>query len=783
MSRPSPTLLAAVVAGLLSIALPLGGGAYRDDHLAAAGLVLGAVLISAALLHDRHRERVEAALRDRAFQAVLAAAALVLLDTAVRAATSPIEDAARAKVTVAVFAAAAFLASAAISAASERAARMLTDGAVLGIAAVAVLSIGNAGATLSEGLVWPFANHAQLGGLFAAGAVLAFRLPGRDGVGARDLMRLGAAAFLGVAAAATQSRSAFLALAVAALASAAPSVRRRTVVAISAALVAAVVWVGAEGRWNPVRAAGTGPVQDRLAVWSASAKLAAESPLTGAGLGTYGSAIWKHTPEAVGGAIENAHSHPLEVLAERGLPGAIALGALLLLAFRCALAPVPGAMERSLPRRATFAAGALLAQSLVDVSLATSGLVLLTAALLGTACGVAARARGSAQAALGRQRRLPLAISAAGLASIAIAGHWLALTSDRARSQQHAERGDREVALEAARASLARFPVDRVSARRLAESGDLASYERLVALDVYDPYAALGIAVAHETAGRIEEAEAEIRRARALFPLGHAPRRALVDFLARSGRIGEALEEAAALAAAHPTRAADAAISVATIVGNPLLAEPLAPQAPADRRRVAEWMVAHGAPEAALRLLEGANDPASILAAARASTSAGRKAEARALLWPISADPAAALLLADLASSATEIEEAVAALGPHDRDPQVAAKIVALLDRAGRADEAEAKLEALLAAAPDAVPLLEVRLERRTARGDLSGAMEDAQRVIELRPHEARGRLALARLYERRGLVAGARDLYAEALQVAPENAEARAALARLSNR
>jgi Flp pilus assembly protein TadD len=323
--------------------------------------------------------------------------------------------------------------------------------------------------------------------------------------------------------------------------------------------------------------------------------------------------------------------------------------------------------------------------------------------------------------------------------------------------------------------------VDRVSTRRLAESGDLAAYERLASLDVFDPYAALGLAVAHETAERVEEAEAEIRRARVLFPLGYEPSRALVDFLARNGRIAEALEETAAIAEAHPARAADAAISVAAIVGNPMLAEPLAPRAPSDRRRVAEWMLAQGAPEAALRLVEGADDPASILIAARASISAGRTSQARALLRPISTDPAAALLLADLASSTAEIEEAVAALGAGERDPQVAAKIVALLDRAGRAADAEAKLEALLAAAPDAVPLLELRLERRAARGDLAGAMEDAQRVIELRPHEARGRLALARLYERRGLVAGARELYAEALQVAPENAEARAALARLA--
>ena len=76
----------------------------------------------------------------------------------------------------------------------------------------------------------------------------------------------------------------------------------------------------------------------RLAIWRDTIRLAGDFPVTGTGAGTFGKAISVYQTAEPGYAIDQAHNHYLQVMAEGGasllLPGAIAAGFFLLLATR-----------------------------------------------------------------------------------------------------------------------------------------------------------------------------------------------------------------------------------------------------------------------------------------------------------------------------------------------------------------------------------------------------------------------------------------------------------------
>ena len=76
----------------------------------------------------------------------------------------------------------------------------------------------------------------------------------------------------------------------------------------------------------------------RLAIWRDTIRLADDFPVTGTGAGTFGKAISVYQTAEPGYAIDQAHNHYLQVMAEGGasllLPGAIAAGLFLLLASR-----------------------------------------------------------------------------------------------------------------------------------------------------------------------------------------------------------------------------------------------------------------------------------------------------------------------------------------------------------------------------------------------------------------------------------------------------------------
>jgi O-antigen ligase len=76
----------------------------------------------------------------------------------------------------------------------------------------------------------------------------------------------------------------------------------------------------------------------RMAIWRDSIRLAADFPLTGTGAGTFGKAINVYQTAEPGYAIDQAHNHYLQLMAEGGLwlllPGVLAAVLFLVLASR-----------------------------------------------------------------------------------------------------------------------------------------------------------------------------------------------------------------------------------------------------------------------------------------------------------------------------------------------------------------------------------------------------------------------------------------------------------------
>ncbi len=117
----------------------------------------------------------------------------------------------------------------------------------------------------------------------------------------------------------------------------------------------------------------------RIAIWRDTIRLAADFPLTGTGAGTYGRAISVYQTAEPGYAIDQAHNHYLQVVAEGGasllLPSVLAAGIFLLLARRT--------LERDLSSNYLIRAGACagIAGALVQ-SIWETGLTMPANALL-----------------------------------------------------------------------------------------------------------------------------------------------------------------------------------------------------------------------------------------------------------------------------------------------------------------------------------------------------------------------------------------------------------------
>lgn len=184
----------------------------------------------------------------------------------------------------------------------------------------------------------------------------------------------------------------------------------------------------AAGRGEPAAREAATPASaglgDRLALWNAALEMAAEHPLTGVGLGRYRPLLRSHAADL--GYTENAHSFPLQVLAETGLVGLLAaLAAAGALALRlCRLA------VRLEPPAASLALGGLAGLGAFTVAQLTgNGLLLPSGQVLAGLLAGALLALGSAEPKVGAppdagatRRRLLLPLASGVLCLFVVAG-------------------------------------------------------------------------------------------------------------------------------------------------------------------------------------------------------------------------------------------------------------------------------------------------------------------------------------------------------------------------
>jgi len=155
----------------------------------------------------------------------------------------------------------------------------------------------------------------------------------------RFLLAVGAVLVMGASIALTQSRSGMMALAAAISVIAAfviaratsPRVRLAAMVYFAALLVAVVFWTGAGSTVNRFAEAPTA-VAGRLSVWRDAERIAADFPIAGTGLGTFGRAMLVYQTSRRDLMYEQAHNDYLQLAAEGGLlVGVPALIAIVLL--------------------------------------------------------------------------------------------------------------------------------------------------------------------------------------------------------------------------------------------------------------------------------------------------------------------------------------------------------------------------------------------------------------------------------------------------------------------
>ena len=149
-------------------------------------------------------------------------------------------------------------------------------------------------------------------------------------------------------------------------------------------LVVAVVVLGIAGNAMVTKFRGSG-ISDRLYIWSAAWKAITVSPWLGWGLGSFASVYPIFQPETMPLANDLAHSTPLEVMVEVGIPMAFVVYAIFLIPLGMAL---HGALKRNPVHRYLPAAGFAIASvpmlhSTIDFSLQMPAIGYAVSAALG----------------------------------------------------------------------------------------------------------------------------------------------------------------------------------------------------------------------------------------------------------------------------------------------------------------------------------------------------------------------------------------------------------------
>jgi O-antigen ligase len=240
-----------------------------------------------------------------------------------------------------------------------------------------------------------YSIYMTLGGVLAM--VLVAALP-RLALGGRAAVWQAGPWLLGLGALAlTRVRGAWLGFAAGAL-GAALTARRRGLVLGALVAVVALVLAGAPAvRERALRIADPqdDTARDRLAMWRAAIAIAREHPLTGVGPGQVKHVYARYAPpEALRRSTSHVHNTPLQMLAERGVPGLLAwaalFGAFLVRALRLRRALPPAAAEaRALVTGGTLGIVAFLVAGLFEHSFGDTEVLLVACTLMGLVLVVA----------------------------------------------------------------------------------------------------------------------------------------------------------------------------------------------------------------------------------------------------------------------------------------------------------------------------------------------------------------------------------------------------------
>ena len=189
----------------------------------------------------------------------------------------------------------------------------------------------------------------------------------------------------------------------------------------------------------------------------------------------------------------------------------------------------------------------------------------------------------------------------------------------------------------------------------------------------------------------------------------------------------------------------------------------------------------------ALHLEAHPQDPESHLAALRIAARRGRGVPA--LAGPRAADPAAVAQGAEIVATTLGSEAAIDFLGQASRvdfsQPEAADALRVLVSQlvaAGRGDEANRRIDAALAAHPDAAAFHEIRALARERSGAAPAEVSAGyRRATELDPDHAPAWAALGRLAAAAGESTRARDYFARAAQADPDDVDSRRRAAELT--